>query len=631
MSTNKRIRNYYGIGESYEDNHSHGCSCHRCKPRCKKSFTGPTGPTGPTGKNCTGPTGPTGPTGLDGTASNTGPTGPTGHEGPTGSTGHTGPTGTGPTGRRGPTGPEGPKCTGPTGKTGSTGTTGPTGPGGTGETGSTGPTGPDGEQGVTGPTGLQGPTGSTNGDTGSTGPTGPDGNPGGQTGPTGATGGIGPTGPPGIGVACVEHLVWVCMDGTSDGVVEDPTRPFRQIQQALDAINAESDRTNWKVLVGIGSFEPITCLYDTVDVHGCGRGTVINAITSTGIVNGALTGSHSSIISNLTTQVDNQVAIDISDGNVIIDHCWVQGTIIDMASVIQSQTDGNLQVQHTNVTISATPVTTGTLNSIYSMIGDSALTVQNNNHSLTQCSQDCDLALLTANGACSVADFNRNTTILTQSTSSGTIIAYNIAGQTEQLYIFQDLISFEADSAVNTSGLVVKAGTNTNLCLTGVLFEHTFDPSSVTTTTLSIDASATNNKVRLLSLVWSSLMDCPIIQDSSGSADIRYNITNGCGSVWSNGPQSTAITNVDQNYTVNDCDATIIVTSLSLTITLPSSTDCKGRILTIKNNGTSSGTIIQTQFNQKIDGSASAILNNAYNSITIQNEGNNWYIIASHP
>lgn len=85
------------------------------------------------------------------------------------------------------------------------------------------------------------------------------------------------------------------------------------------------------------------------------------------------------------------------------------------------------------------------------------------------------------------------------------------------------------------------------------------------------------------------------------------------------------------SYNVSSTDFTILAdaTSNNVTITLPSAASSNGRILNIKRIDSTANTVtVEGAGNgQNIDGTLSALLNSQYESITIQCNGTEWYII----
>ena len=90
------------------------------------------------------------------------------------------------------------------------------------------------------------------------------------------------------------------------------------------------------------------------------------------------------------------------------------------------------------------------------------------------------------------------------------------------------------------------------------------------------------------------------------------------------GSLATAIKTISSYYTASVGDYTLLCNS-TLTITLPDATGATGRIYVIKNIGT--GIVTVSRSGQTIDGAASQTLSNQYQSMMIQSDGNEWYII----
>jgi len=84
------------------------------------------------------------------------------------------------------------------------------------------------------------------------------------------------------------------------------------------------------------------------------------------------------------------------------------------------------------------------------------------------------------------------------------------------------------------------------------------------------------------------------------------------------------------NYTSTIADYLILCDASSgvFTITLPASAGVKGRQYTIKKTDSSQNSIaIDGNAAETIDGQATKSLNLQYESITIQSDGSNWFII----
>ncbi len=92
------------------------------------------------------------------------------------------------------------------------------------------------------------------------------------------------------------------------------------------------------------------------------------------------------------------------------------------------------------------------------------------------------------------------------------------------------------------------------------------------------------------------------------------------------GPIATAIKTVTANYTVASTDSTILASG-SITVTLPSASGISGREYIIKNIGASTVTVASSS--GLIDGSSTFSLGSQYETITVQSDGTNWWIISS--
>jgi hypothetical protein len=98
----------------------------------------------------------------------------------------------------------------------------------------------------------------------------------------------------------------------------------------------------------------------------------------------------------------------------------------------------------------------------------------------------------------------------------------------------------------------------------------------------------------------------------------------------SNGSFSLPIVNKTGAYTATSSDHTITcnATSATFTITLPTASGITGRMYVIKKMDSSGNAItIDANASETIDGSLTRSLNLQYESITIQSDGTNWYIL----
>ncbi len=92
-----------------------------------------------------------------------------------------------------------------------------------------------------------------------------------------------------------------------------------------------------------------------------------------------------------------------------------------------------------------------------------------------------------------------------------------------------------------------------------------------------------------------------------------------------NGPIATAISTETANYTITATDSTILASG-TITITLPSASGITGREYTIKNIAT--GTITIASGGGTIDGATTLALSTQNESVTLQSNGTNWYVVA---
>ena len=101
-----------------------------------------------------------------------------------------------------------------------------------------------------------------------------------------------------------------------------------------------------------------------------------------------------------------------------------------------------------------------------------------------------------------------------------------------------------------------------------------------------------------------------------------------------NGGFATNIITVTGDYTPTSSDYTILVdaSSKKVRIELPPAADAEGQILVIKNinDNKKRQVIIDPDGSETIDGYLTARLKYKYTSVTIQSDGSEWYIIASH-
>ncbi|HTI07614.1 MAG TPA: hypothetical protein VL832_03625 [Puia sp.] len=114
-----------------------------------------------------------------------------------------------------------------------------------------------------------------------------------------------------------------------------------------------------------------------------------------------------------------------------------------------------------------------------------------------------------------------------------------------------------------------------------------------------------------------------VLVGSTGSANSTVQV---------NGSMSLAITTVSIGYTITAADNTILANTSSapFSVTLPSPTNIKGRIYTIKkigNGGIDNALTIIPSGGATIDGGSTYIIYNDYTYVSMQTDGSNWYII----
>lgn len=106
----------------------------------------------------------------------------------------------------------------------------------------------------------------------------------------------------------------------------------------------------------------------------------------------------------------------------------------------------------------------------------------------------------------------------------------------------------------------------------------------------------------------------------------KYLYTNGTVASWS----APSVVNKTGAYTLTSTDSTVIcdATSGAFTITLPTAVGISGMLYNIKKiDATGNAITIATASSQTIDGTITKSLNMRYESITVQSNGTNWYIL----
>ena len=94
--------------------------------------------------------------------------------------------------------------------------------------------------------------------------------------------------------------------------------------------------------------------------------------------------------------------------------------------------------------------------------------------------------------------------------------------------------------------------------------------------------------------------------------------------------QKTAIKEVNTAYTITLEDRTINAdaTSSAFTITLPKAYNADGYIFNIKKLDSSANAVtVDGDGSETIDGSTTMIISNQYDSLTVQSDGTEWFIL----
>lgn len=98
-----------------------------------------------------------------------------------------------------------------------------------------------------------------------------------------------------------------------------------------------------------------------------------------------------------------------------------------------------------------------------------------------------------------------------------------------------------------------------------------------------------------------------------------------------NNAPATPLTTKTANYTATAADHTIVVdaTAGAVTITLPTAVGIKGRTYTIKKIDNANNVVIDGNGSQTIDGSTTKTLTTQYQTVTVQSDNANWFVIAN--
>ena len=117
--------------------------------------------------------------------------------------------------------------------------------------------------------------------------------------------------------------------------------------------------------------------------------------------------------------------------------------------------------------------------------------------------------------------------------------------------------------------------------------------------------------------------------------------TSGNVGIGTNAPASTlqvagslalAITTKAITYTAAAGDHTIICNnSGAITINLPAAAGCSGRIYVVKKiSGAALNVTIDPNASETVDGAATRVLTTQYESVMIQSDGSNWFILSKN-
>jgi len=350
----------------------------------------------------TGPTGFTGQSGADSTV--TGPTGFTGQSGADSIV-------TGPTGFTGQSGADS-TVTGPTGFTGQSGADSTV----TGPTGFTGQSGADSI--VTGPTGFTGQSGADSIVTGPTGFTGQSGADSIVTGPTGpcCTGSTGSTGPSAL---FTNRTAYVDLRfGSTSGVLQDQTRPYSTIEDAIIAISAlssiEKSSTNrWRVQIAPSASSPtpgpvpqsstysfplITSAMAYIDFVGESIDTTVSEIGFTGLCDNvfeSLTISSTNAPAVLVTSDSVSGSSNITSSNITFSNCamvsvWTSSSLSADTSCVSLSGNSSTRRKSSTILILTNNTYTLTQSAFSSTTGTRSISIVN-------CISDALSALIGAN------------------------------------------------------------------------------------------------------------------------------------------------------------------------------------------------------------------------------------------
>ena len=114
---------------------------------------------------------------------------------------------------------------------------------------------------------------------------------------------------------------------------------------------------------------------------------------------------------------------------------------------------------------------------------------------------------------------------------------------------------------------------------------------------------------------------------SSGNLGVKTNSPN--STVDNNGSYGSAITTVSSNTTLDNSHSTVLVDTSggSITVTLPTASSASRRVYNIKKVTSANTLTIDGDSTETIDGSETQDISNQYDSVSIQSDGTEWWII----
>ncbi len=117
-----------------------------------------------------------------------------------------------------------------------------------------------------------------------------------------------------------------------------------------------------------------------------------------------------------------------------------------------------------------------------------------------------------------------------------------------------------------------------------------------------------------------------------GTGDVGIGTNNPTSTLHVTGSTAYSITTKTANYTATASDYAIICnnTSGAITISLPAASGCSGRTYVIKKiSGVTNNVVIDPNASENIDGAATRTLTVQYESVLIQSDGSNWFVLSN--